>query len=157
MTSLNLLMALKEYCEANLKDLYLNSRVEKNGTEKARRPPRVFIGSLPDKEAERREAPYILLKLLSTKDDEEESTARVRIIFVTYSLDKQENYIQCLNILTRIKTKLLEDVVIDDRYSCRKPIEAIMYEDDLEVYQIGEIMTVWEMPQVKRNAREYIR
>ena len=99
---------------------------------------------------------YILLKLLTGKDDNEESICRVRIICVTFSEDKQENYIQCLNLLTRIKTKLLEDVVVDDRFSCQKPIEFIVYDDDLEVYQIGEIMTIWEMKQVERDVRKYL-
>ena len=137
MTVLDLLETLKGYCEECTKDLVMVSRVPKNGIQKAERPPRVFIGGLPDKESERKEAPYILLKLLTTKDDEEESTAMVRIIFVTYSQDKQENYIQCLNTLTRVKTKLLEDVVIGNCFSCQKPVEGIIYEDDLEVYCIG--------------------
>ena len=157
MTPLDLLQSLKGYCEENTKDLIMPAKVPKNGTDRAERPPRVFIGNLPDKEAENREAPYILLKLLTTKDEDEQSTAQVRIIFVTYSEDKQENYIQCLNALTRIKSKLLEDVVIAERYSCQKPIESIIYEDDLEIYQIGEIMTIWEMPQVVRNVNDYIR
>ncbi len=155
MTPLGLLEALKSYCEECTRDLVMVSRVAKNGTQKAERPPRVFIGELPDKESARKEAPYILLKLLTTKDDDEESTAVVRIIFVTYSQDRQENYIQCLNTLTRVKTKLLEDVVIGNCFSCRKPVEGIIYEDDLEVYQIGEIMTTWEMPQVKRNINQH--
>lgn len=155
MTALDLLEALKEYCEGCTKDLVMVSKVPKNGIQKAERAPRVFIGNLPDKESERKEAPYILLKLLTTKDSEEESTATVRIVFVTYSQDKQENYIQCLNMLTRIKTGLLRDVVIGSCFSCQKPVEGIMYEDDLEVYQIGEIMTTWEMPPVKRDINRY--
>lgn len=90
------------------------------------------------------------------KTDDEESVCRVRIICVTFSEDKQENYIQCLNLLTRIETKLLEDVVIDNRYSCQKPIESILYDDDLEVYQIGEMMTIWEMQKAERNVRQYL-
>ena len=156
MTPLDLLEALKSYCEVCTKDLVMVSKVPKNGTQKAERAPRVFIGELPDKESARKETPYILLKLLTTKDDEEESTAMVRIIFVTYSQDRQENYIQCLNTLTRVKTKLLEDIVIGGCFYCRKPVEGIIYEDDLEVYQIGEIMTTWEMPQVKRNISQHM-
>ena len=156
MTPLDLLEALKAYCEEITKDMRLLTRVPKNGTQAANRPPAVFVGNLPDKESEKKAAPYILLKLLTGKDDNEESICRVRIICVTFSEDKQENYIQCLNLLTRIKTKLLEDVVVDSRFSCQKPIEFIVYDDDLEVYQIGEIMTVWEMQQVKRDVRQYL-
>lgn len=155
MTPLDLLESLKGYCEENTKDMRLVARVPENGKEAGERPPRVFIGNLPDKESEKKEAPYILLKLLTKKVDEE-SVCRVRIICVTFSEDKQENYIQCLNLLTRIETRLLEDVTITNRYSCQKPIETILYDDDLEVYQIGEMMTIWEMPKMERNIRKYL-
>lgn len=156
MTPLELLESLKAYCEEITKDMLLVARVPENGTEAGERPPKVFIGNLPDKESEKKAAPYILLKLLTKKTDDEESVCRVRIICVTFSEDKQENYIQCLNLLTRIETKLLEDVVIDNRYSCQKPIESILYDDDLEVYQIGEMMTIWEMQKAERNVRQYL-
>lgn len=156
MTPLELLEALKAYCERITADMQLVARVPENGTEAGERPPLVFVGNLPDKEAEKKAAPYILLKLLTTKDDDEESVCRVRVICVTFSEDKQENYIQCLNLVTRIKTKLLEDVTVDERYSCQKPIETIIYDDDLEVYQIGEIMTIWEMAEVRRDVRKYL-
>jgi hypothetical protein len=156
MTPLDLMWSLKAYCKEKTKDMVLISRVSENGSEPGERPPRVFIGNLPDKEAERKQAPYILLKLLTTKTDDEENIARVRIIIVTYSEDKQENYIQCLNVLGRITTSLLEDVVIGNRYSCQKPIETVIYDDDLEVYQIAEAMTIWELPQIQRNVAEYL-
>lgn len=156
MTALDLLESLKGYCEENTKDMRLIARVPENGKEAGERPPRVFIGNLPDKESEKKEAPYILLKLLTKKVDDEESVCRVRIICVTFSEDKQENYIQCLNLLTRVETRLLEDVTIVDRYSCQKPIETILYDDDLEVYQIGEMMTIWEVPKAERNIRQYL-
>lgn len=156
MTPLDLLEALKAYCEEITKEMRLLSRVQKNSTQVAKHSPAVFLGNLPDKETEKKAVPYILLKLLTGKDDDEESICRVRIICVTFSEDKQENYRQCLNLVTEIRTKLLEDVVIDNRFSCQKPVEFIIYGDDLEVYQIGEIMTIWEMPQVKRNVRKYL-
>ncbi len=156
MTPLDLLETLKAYCEGITKDMRLLARVPEDGVQAAERPPAVFVGNLPDKESEKKAVPYILLKLLTGKDDSEESICRVRVICVTFSEDKQENYIQCLNLVTKVKTKLLEDVVIDSRFSCQKPLEFIIYDDDLEVYQIGEIMTVWEMQQAQRDVRKYL-
>ena len=156
MTPLDLLEALKAYCGEITGDMQLLARVPENSTQAAERPPAVFVGNLPDKESEKKAAPYILLKLLTGKDDNDGSICRVRVICVTFSEDKQENYIQCLNLITRIKTKLLKDVVVGKRFSCQKPIEFTVYGDDLEVYQIGEIMTVWEMQQVKRDVKEYL-
>lgn len=156
MTPLDLLNCLKGYCEDITKDMRLVARVPENGTEAGERPPKVFVGNLPNKESEKKTAPYILLKLLAKKTDDEESVCRVRIICVTFSEDKQENYIQCLNLLTRIETKLLEDTVIANRYSCQKPIETVVYDDDLEVYQVGEMMTIWELKKVERDVRKYL-
>lgn len=156
MTPLDLLESLKGYCEEVTKGMRLLTRVPENGTEAGERPPKVFIGSIPNKESEKKAAPYILLKLLTKKTDDEESVCRVRIICVTFAEDKQENYIQCLNLLTRLETKLLEDTVIADRYSCQKPIETVIYDDDLEVYQVGEMMTIWEMQKVERDVRKYL-
>lgn len=156
MTPLDLLESLKGYCEEVTKGMRLLARVPENGTEAGERQPKVFIGSIPNKESEKKAAPYILLKLLTKKTDDEESVCRVRIICVTFSEDKQENYIQCLNLLTRLETKLLEDTVIAKRYSCQKPIESVIYDDDLEVYQVGEMMTVWEMKKAERDVRKYL-
>lgn len=154
MTPLELLEALKVYCEEITKNMRFFAKVPKNGTQSARQRPAVFIGNLPDKQSRRNAVPYILLQLLTGKDDNEESICSVRIICVTYSEDKQENYKQCLNLVTQIKTKLLEDVVIDEHFSCQKPVEFILYED-AEVYQIGELMTIWEMQKVERDVRKY--
>ncbi len=155
MTPLELLEALKAYCENITKNMRCFSAVPKNGIQAAKRCPAVFIGNLPDKTSKQKAVPYILLQLLTGKDDDDESVCYVRIICVTYSEDKQDNYIQCLNLITQIKTKLLEDVVIDEHFSCQKPVEFITYED-LEIYQIGEIMTTWEMQKVERNVRQYL-
>ena len=65
-------------------------------------------------------------------------------------------YMQCLNLVTKIETSLLEDVVIDKHYSCQKPIETIIYDENMELYQVGELMTIWELPQIRRDVRQYL-
>ena len=148
MTAIDLLNALKAYMEDKVKDMRLIARVPENGTDPGERPPLVFIGNLPNKEQEKKAAPYILLKLLTKKVDDEENVCRVRIICVTFSEDKNENYMQCLS--------LLEDVVVDKHYSCQMPIETIIYDENMELYQVGELMTIWELPQIHRNVRQYL-
>ena len=99
MTAIDLLNALKAYMEDKVKDMRLIARVPENGTDPGERPPLVFIGNLPNKEQEKKAAPYILLKLLTKKVDDEENVCRVRIICVTFSEDKNENYMQCLTVI----------------------------------------------------------
>lgn len=67
MTAIDLLNALKAYTEDKVKDMRLIARVPENGTDPGERPPLVFIGNLPNKEQEKKAAPYILLKLLAIK------------------------------------------------------------------------------------------
>ena len=62
----------------------------------------------------------------------------------------------CLNLVTKIETSLLEDVVINEHYSCQKPIETIIYDENMELYQVGELMTIWELPQIHRDVRQYL-
>ena len=136
MTAIDLLNALKAYMEDKVKDMRLIARVPENGTDPGERPPLVFIGNLPNKEQEKKAAPYILLKLLTKKVDDEENVCRVRIICVTFSEDKNENYMQCLNLVTKIET--------------------IIYDENMELYQVGELMTIWELPQIHRDVRQYL-
>ena len=136
MTAIDLLNALKAYTEDKVKDMRLITRVPENGTDPGERPPLVFIGNLPNKEQEKKAAPYILLKLLTKKVDDEENVCRVRIICVTFSEDKNENYMQCLNLVTKIET--------------------IIYDENMELYQVGELMTIWELPQIRRDVRQYL-
>lgn len=151
MTECDLLKVFKNYIETVVSDMILSARVDQTGKESVKRAPNVFIGALPDKVAERREVPYILLKLLTTKDTDEESEAYIRVVIVTYAQDKLENYMQCISILSRLRLRLLEDGLIGNKYECKKPLETLLYEDDLEVYQIGELMAIFSLPRISRK------
>jgi len=150
-----LMQTLQGFVEQITADMKLTSRVKRNSTEPAERPPKVFIGSLPEAEGEEKLAPYILLKLLTGKHERnpgsDENKSMVRIIFVVYSEDPQERYIQALNVISRVQFRLLEETVIDNRFILQSPLELIIYEEDTGPYKIGEIMTTWEMPIVKRK------
>lgn len=67
MTPLDLLEALKAYCEEITKDMRLLTRVPKNGTQAANRPPAVFVGNLPDKESEKKSSTLHTFKVIDWK------------------------------------------------------------------------------------------
>ena len=46
--------------------------------------------------------------------------------------------------------------LIDEHYSCQMPIETIIYDENMELYQVGELMTIWELPQIHRDVRRYL-
>ncbi len=150
-TQIEMLNSLKEYLKEKTKNLILTARVEKNSLQEAKRPPFIFIGDLPQPDERTTRVPYIIIKLVQGKDELNESTCNVRIIAVTYNKNNDECYMECLNVIEKIRENLLKDVVVCERFSCRKPLEYLIYEDDIQPYCIGELMTVWEMPQIIRE------
>lgn len=150
-TQIELLNSLKEYLKEKTKNLILTARAEKNSLQEAKKPPFIFIGDLPQLNERTTRVPYILIKLVQGKDELDESTCNIRIIAVTYNRNNDECYMECLNVIEKIRENLLKDVVVGERFLCRKPLEYLIYEDDIKPYCIGELMTVWEIPQVMRE------
>lgn len=155
MTPVMLMQALQGFIERETADLKMQARVKRNSGEKAERPPGVYIGELPEPEGTEKLAPYVLMKFLTGKHErnpgEDENKCMVRIVCVAYSEDPQERYIQVLNLLSRIEFRLLEETVIDSRFTLQSPLEMIVYEDDTEPYKIGEMVTTWELPAISRK------
>lgn len=155
MTPIMLMQALQRFIEKETSDMIMQARVKRNSKEEARRPPRIYIGELPEPDGTEKLVPYVLMKFLTGKHErnpgENENKCMVRIICVAYSEDPQEKYIQVLNLLSRIEARLLEETVIDNRFTLQSPLEVIVYEDDTGPYKIGEIMTTWELPVINRK------
>lgn len=157
MTPNILLENLKEYIEDVTKDMLLQVRVRAE-EENKERPPYVYLMNLPKKEDEIRQIPYILLKYLTSKDDQPtgsptQSEARVRIIIATYSEDAQEGAMALLNVISRIRYRLLKDREVGGQFSLILPAESIVYQDSLTPYYLGEIMTMWTLPSVEREVK----
>lgn len=157
MTPNILLENLKEYIEDVTKDLLLQVRV-KAEQENKERPPYVYLMNLPKKEDEIQQIPYILLKYLTSKDDQPsgsltQSEARVRIIVATYSEDAQEGAMALLNVISRIRYRLLKDREVGGQFSLILPAESIVYQDNTSPYYLGEIMTMWTLPSIEREVK----
>ena len=159
MTAVVLLDVLQEFVEEKTKNIILSVRPEKGGTVKGKpgkRAAEVHKMRLPDKDAETKRVPYILLQYLTGKDGQDEgeppeSTGRVRIIVATYSEDGGEGATDVLNVVTRIRVELLKAGEVGQQFLLRKPVEHIIYPDDTNPYFMGELMTVWEMPYIERE------
>ena len=50
-----------------------------------------------------------------------------------------------------MELRLLEETVIDSRFTLQSPLEMIVYEDDTGPYKIGEMVTTWELPAIGRK------
>lgn len=154
MTPLDLLDAMKAFVEKETKDLFLPVRVDRKSGEHKERPPEVYTMRLPDKEAETKRIPYVLLQYIKSNDTQEsgehpECVCMVRIVAATYSEDAEEGARCVLNLLTRIKIAFMRDGMIADRYTLRPPLETIVYPDSTRPYYLGEMMTNWSMPIIE--------
>ncbi|MEA5083291.1 MAG: hypothetical protein VB018_03960 [Lachnospiraceae bacterium] len=155
MTATNLLDALKEFIENVTKDLILEVKT-KQGEEKQERAPLVFQGILPRKSEPVQHVPYVLIKFLTGKDGQitgqfEESEMKTRVIIVTYSEDNGQGYIDTLNVIDRIRIKLLETRVLNDVFGLKMPVEFTVYDDDTGPYTIGELLLSWDTPTIQRE------
>ena len=173
MTPIVLLDALKEFIEKCTGDIMLTTspatteKGAKKGTNKgAKRKSKpevraagVYKMRLPERdvnEATEKRVPYIVLQVLTGQDEHnpgkpEDSVCRVRIIVATYSEDGGEGANDVLNLVTRIRIELLRAGEVGAQFLLRKPLEWIVYPEDTNPYFFGELMSVWEMPAVRRE------
>lgn len=155
MTPQMLLDELKLFIEECTKDILLQVKTKPSEASTAsRRAAEVHLMGLPDKEAETSRIPYILLQFINGKDeDDAESTCQVRIVVATYSEDGRVGAMDVLNLITKMRIELLKKGVIGDQFLMKKPLEYIVYPEDTKPYFMGEMMTVWEIPDIKREVQ----
>ncbi|MCL1903990.1 MAG: hypothetical protein FWF94_06200 [Oscillospiraceae bacterium] len=164
MTDIVLLEQLEKFIKKHTEDIILPVRVVKNKTtaeyqEKnpvvERRAVEIFKMRLPDKDAETNRIPYILMQLLTGKDDFEHSVGhdcdcKIRLIFATYSEDGQEGAMALMNVLTRLRVALLRERQVG-QFLLRLPLERVVYPDNVNPYYFVEMLLTFEMPEVTRE------
>lgn len=159
MTPITLLEELEKFIKEKTKDIILQVKVNsKNGSDEPKeRAANIHKMKLPSKDAETKQIPYILLQFLTGKDTQEEgryseSECQIRIVVATYSEDGSEGALDVLNILTRIRNSLLKEGIIAKQFLIKKPLEYIVYPEDTAPYYLGEMITIWSIPSVEREA-----
>lgn len=163
MTKTKLLEALRDRTQVAIRDLLLPVRKQSNDDEEdtAMRTADVFIARIPDSKQSTKKAPYILHQMVNSAHKQEpgeqiESKATVRSIFCVYCDDEQEGGLQLINLMERLRISLMKDPLIGDRqFECdfQAGIEDLVYPDDTYPYYMGEMLTVWDMPKVKREVQ----
>jgi hypothetical protein len=159
MTPVFLMDELKKFIEEKTADIKLPVRIRSGSNEEKERSALVFQMGLPTPDDVQQKVPYILLKFLNGVDDKaagepDESTCKVRIIFAVYSDDGQEGPLHVLNLILRVRSELEKVGIIDQRFVLQKPLEYIVYQDTQPPYYMGEIMTNWSIPTIKREVEE---
>lgn len=160
MTPIVLLDSLEEFVREVTKDIKLQVRVRnQNPQEEKERAADVYKMRLPNKDDQTQKIPYILLQFLTGKDDKqeqepEESGCKVRIVVATYSEDGGVGAYDVLNVLLRIRSELEKTGIIGNQFVLQMPLEYIVYPDSTQPYYLGEMVTNWSIPTIKREVEE---
>lgn len=160
MTPIILLDRLEEFVKKVTGDIKLQVKVRNlNPEEEKERAANVYKMRLPKKEDQVQQIPYILLQFINGKDDKkekepEESMCAVRIVVATYSEDGGQGAYDLLNVILRIRSELEKAGIIGGHFVLQKPLEYIVYPDSTEPYYLGEMITNWSIPTIKREVEE---
>lgn len=163
MTNITLLERLKLFTEDAIKDIILPVRLQKGDAEQKSRAADVYLMRLPDSKAATKKAPYIIHQFVTGKDTQpagrqESGSSVVRSVFCVYCDDEQAGALHLLNLMERLRIRLLQQVIIGQQYQLdlETGVEMLIYPEDSAPYFAGEMSTTWKMPSVEREWRQWL-
>ena len=154
MTPVILLDNLEEFVKEKTKDIKLQKRVRKPEQDQEKeRAADVYKMRLPKKEDQTEKVPYILLQFLTGKDGEvqEGSSCQIRIVVAAYAENDSMGAYDVLNVILRIRSELQKAGIIGGYFALKKPLEYLVYPDSTQPYFLGEMITNWSIPEIKRE------
>lgn len=168
MTALDALISLRDFLKNEVAPTILLQKEHSNPAEYVH--PYVSIISLPHKNfmPVNFQVPYILVGLENGDDDTQENSLRIRISCATYGgdLDFQEKnnipdekgYIDLLNLIERIKSKLIDKAIIGGDCVVEKPITYGIYDEQITYpYWYGYLQFGVQIPISKAKLSVDIR
>lgn len=151
---------LKRFTLDATRDLLLPVRVQSAEETPSERPAEVHLMRLPDSEAAKKKAPYIIHQIITGKDvqkpgEQAACTTEIRSIFCVYCPDEEEGGMLLLNLMERLRIALLRQTVLEQRYQLdlEAGLEIILYPDDSAPYYAGEMASRWRLPGIEREVR----
>lgn len=158
MTRIDLLECLRVLTLEATGDLILPTSFQKGDEAPGCRAAEVHLMRLPDSLAAKKKAPYILHQLITGKDIQPagarpSASAVVRSIFCVYSDNEEEGALMLLNLMERLRIRLLKQAVMDNRYQLdlAAGLEMLVYPDEIVSYCAGEMISTWKLPAVERE------
>ena len=160
MNKVILLEKLRDVTNDEVGDIIMPVRMQKGDAEQAYRAADVHLMRLPDSGAPQKKAPYIIHQLITGRDsqppgDDISATAVIRSIFCVYNDNEEEGALMLVNLMERLRIRLLRQVVIGNQFQLDlvDGLEAIIYPDDTAPYYAGEMVSAWKLPAVQREVR----
>lgn len=160
MTVTDLMTALKALVEECVKDIVLPCRPEKAGAETTYRPARVYLMDLPKKTDDLNLIPYIILQVLTGQDeqkpaDDPHSQVGVRFAVGVYCDDMGEGKLNVLNIIERIRHRLLKREAIGGHFLLMDRIDWAIDPVTNGQYFFGEMLASFELPPVQPDFPDF--
>ena len=161
LTKVDLLEALKKRTLEDTAEMLLPVRPQKNDDGVTERNAGVYIGGMREMAQSTKKAPYILHRMVNSASKQEpgerlQTKAIVRSIFCVYCDDEEEGELLLMSLMERLRISLLRNPLIgDDQFECstEEGLEDLVYPDNTHPYYLGEMLTVWDMPEIKREVR----
>lgn len=163
MNRIALLEALRDYTKETVADLIMPTRQQKGDPEGGQRAADVHLMRLPDSSSATKKVPYIIHQLITGQDIQEprqhvSSSVSIRSICCVYHPDEEEGALLLLNLMERLRIRLLKDVVIAGQFELdlEAGLETLIYPDDTAPYYAGELLSTWKLPAVEREVRQWL-
>lgn len=163
MNKIDLLRSIQILTLEETRDIIMPTAPQKDdGDEPKTRTADVHLMRLPDSTAAKKKAPYILHQLVTGKDGQASgdlpyASAVIRSIFCVYCGDEEEGALMLINLIERLRIRLLRQVVLDQRYQLdlEAGLEMMVYPEDMAPYYAGEMISTWKLPAIKREVNFY--
>ena len=161
MDTVDFLEALKAFTEDQTRNIIMPTQHQKGEAETQYRAATVYMQSLPNGKTATKYVPYVLHKKVTGTDiighaRRNRSLITVRSIFCVYSEDEMEGALMLLNLMERMRIAFMKYPLLDHRYRLYTgdedgQIESVIYQEDMQPYYAGEMVTVWEIPSVQEE------
>lgn len=160
MTNITLLEHLKLFTEETIKDMILPVRLQKGDHEQQSRRRMCTscacrtVGRPPKRH--RTSSTSWSPARIPSLPAAESSSSVVRSVFCVYCDDEQAGAMHLLNLMERLRIRLLQQVIIGQQYQLdlEAGVEMLIYPEDSAPYYAGEMSTTWKMPSVEREWRQ---
>lgn len=152
MTPLELLDSLVKRFTEELKDIKLKD--PKNP--ELNKGINIFPQHLPvkSKESDISLYPYFCIRLTNWEDEDVDSPAKSRILFITGVFDRTDDnqgYRDAIGINQKAYESLLRNPVVEDKFELVHPIRVTYQEEDSSPYYFAGMETNWEIPKPIRE------
>ena len=163
MTRIILLEQLKAFTENSIRDIIMPVKRQENDREEPKpRTAEVHLMRLIKGTSAKKAAPYIIHQVITGRDyqgqgEPAKGQTVVRSIFGVYSEDEQEGSLMLLGLIEKLRFDLLETVIIGNQFqlNLEAGLEMLIYPDDTAPYYVGEMISTWHIPGIKRKVDLY--